>query len=204
MWAENVFWILAVLVVIGISNYCTHMFGKTFYQKEENKDVKIFDLLWHITPDLHQYRVVNDLLPLGLFLFFLMVPNVGPLLKEFFGKFLIILLVRALTIVSTILPKHEKCNDNLNWHDYILGQCYDKVFSGHISFVLLICLILLREGILSLPTFFAIVGAQFATIILSRSHYTVDVVLGIVITYLVYDGDYHLFQNFAKRLGKNL
>jgi len=126
------------------------------------------------------------------------------ILKEFFGKFLIILLVRALTIVSTILPKHEKCDDNLNWYDYIRGQCYDKVFSGHISFVLLLCLIMLREKILSVPTFFAILTTQFASIILTRSHYTVDVILGIVITYLVYDGDYHYFQDIAKRLGKNL
>jgi hypothetical protein len=203
MWVENLFWVVVALAIIGISNYCTHMFGQTFY-KHENKDVKIFDLLWHITPDLHQYGLINDLIPITLFAFFVMTPQAPSLLKEFFGKFLIILLVRALTIVSTILPKHEKCDDNLKWYDYIRGQCYDKVFSGHMSFVLLLCLIMLREGILSVPTFFAIVATQFASIILTRSHYTVDVVLGIVITYLVYDGDYHYFQNLAKRIGKNL
>ncbi len=203
MWAENLFWIFVALAVIGLSNYFTHLFGKTFY-KHENKDVKIFDLLWSITPDLHQYSLVNDLIPVAVFGFFLVTPQHPSLIKEFFGKFLIILLVRALTIVSTVLPKHEKCDDDINWYDYIRGQCYDKVFSGHMSFVLLLCLIMLREKILSVPTFFAIIAAQFASIILTRSHYTVDVVLAIVITYLVYDGDYHYFQDIAKRIGKNL
>jgi hypothetical protein len=204
MWVENLFWILAVILIIGLSNYCTHMFGKAFYKKEENKDVKIFDLLWHITPDLHNYSIINDIIPVVLFIVFTLSTGSGILLKEFFGKFLLILLVRALTIVSTILPKHEKCDDNLKWYDYIKGQCYDKVFSGHMSFVLLLCLIMLRENIISVPTFFAINATQFASIILTRSHYTVDVILGLVITYLVYDGDYHILQDFAKRLGKNL
>jgi hypothetical protein len=36
---------------------------------------------------------------------FIFVPNGVPILKRFLGKFILIMFVRALTIMSTILPK---------------------------------------------------------------------------------------------------
>ena len=164
--------------------------------------MEIFDILWSVTPDLHEYGKYNDIIGVGLLISFLFVPTT--IFKEFIGKFLLILLVRALTIVSTILPKHEKCDDNLTWLQMMKGQCYDKVFSGHTSFVLLATLIFLREGIINLPVFFALNLGQITSIILTRSHYTVDIILAIVITWLVYDGDYHVFEDFMKRIEKSV
>jgi hypothetical protein len=198
---ENSIWIGVVFLILLLSNYFTHELGKTFY-KGEQANSKIFDVLWSVTPDMHEYGKYNDIIVIGLLISFLFVPTM--IFKEFIGKFLLILLVRALTIVSTILPKHEKCDDNLSWLQMMKGQCYDKVFSGHTSFVLLATLIFLREGIISLPVFFALNLGQITSIILTRSHYTVDIILAIVITWLVYDGDYHVFDDFLKRLEKSV
>lgn len=198
---ENSIWIGVVFLILLLSNYFTHELGKTFYTGEQANS-KIFDVLWAITPDMHEYHKYNDIFVVGLLISFLFVPT--SIFKEFIGKFLLILLVRALTIVSTILPKHEKCDDNLTWLQMMKGQCYDKVFSGHTSFVLLATLIFLREGIISLPIFFALNLGQITSIILTRSHYTVDIILAIVITWLVYDGDYHVFDDFLKRLEKSV
>lgn len=198
---ENSIWIGVIICILFFSNYFTHELGKTFY-KGEQANSKIFDTLWSITPDLHEYSKFNDIFVVGLLISFLFVPT--SIFKEFIGKFLLILLVRALTIVTTILPKHEKCNDDLTWLQMMKGQCYDKVFSGHTSFVLLATLIFLREGFISLPVFFALNLAQITSIILTRSHYTVDIVLAVVITWLVYDGDYHVFDNFLKRIEKSV
>jgi hypothetical protein len=66
--------------------------------------------------------------------------------------------------------------------------------------VLLATLIYLREGILGFPAFLGINIANMTGIILTRSHYTVDIVLAILITLLVYDGDYHIFTNWMKRI----
>lgn len=196
---ENVLWIGIILIIIFLSNIYTHELGKWFYEQNDSQG-KVFDILHELTPDLHDHKPYNDIILMATIVSFLFVPNNLAILKEFAGKFLLIMLVRALTIVSTILPKHDKCASELKWYHYFKGQCYDKVFSGHTAFVLLATLIYLREGILSFPVFLAINLANWASIILVRSHYTIDIILAVVITLLVYDGDYHIFTDFMKKI----
>jgi hypothetical protein len=116
---------------------------------------------------------------------------------------IVILFIRALTTLSTILPKHEDCVEPDLMTLMLGGGCYDKVFSGHMSFVALFTLILLEHKNISLPMFVGLNVLQAAIILLARTHYTVDVILGFVITYLVYDGDYHMFTNFFKGIGSS-
>lgn len=195
----NTLWVLFLSSIIVTSNYWTHELGMAFYDKTENNG-KVFDLLHAVTPDLSDYKPYNDIIVSAVALSFLFVPKGGTLFKEFAAKFILIMVIRALTTVSTILPKHEKCDATPHFSRYLKGQCYDKVFSGHTSFVLLATLIYLREGILGLPAFLGINLANITSIILTRSHYTVDIVLAILITLLVYDGDYHIFTNWMKRI----
>jgi hypothetical protein len=196
---DNVLWIACILLIIVLSNIYTFYFGRWFYERNDSNG-KVFDILHEITPDLHDHIPYNDII-LGLtILSFMFIPNSAGILKEFAGKFLLIMLVRSLTIISTILPKHEKCSSEFKWYHLFKGQCYDKVFSGHTAFVLLATLIYLREGIVSFPLFLAINVTNWAAIILTRSHYTVDIILAIVITWLVYDGDYHIFTDFMKKI----
>lgn len=196
---KNTLWVLFLASLIVTSNYWTHELGSAFYENEQNNG-KVFDLLHSLIPDLHQYKAYNDIIVTLTGLSFFLVPNGIELFKEFGAKLLLILVIRALTTVSTILPKHEKCDATPRWSRYWRGQCYDKVFSGHTSFVLLATLIYMREGILSLPAVLAINITNIAGILLTRSHYTVDIILGVIITLLVYDGDYHIFTNWMKRL----
>lgn len=195
----NTLWVLMLAIGIATSNYWTHELGMAFYSDEKNNG-KVFDLFHSFLPDLHDYKVYNDVIITLTGLSFLVVPNGLTLFKEFAAKFLLIMVIRALTMVSTILPKHEKCDATPRFSRYWRGQCYDKVFSGHTSFVLLATLIYMREGILNLPSLLAINTANITGILLTRSHYTIDIVLGIIITLLVYDGDYHIFTNWMKRM----
>lgn len=197
--SENILWFLALVAFIFFSNYATHQLGKWHYEHNEPNG-KVFDLLHHLTPDLSEYYKYNDITLICVMISFLFVPNSLSILKEFLGKFVLIMFVRALTIMSTILPKHETCpSQNLTWYQMIKGQCYDKVFSGHTAFVLLATLIYLRESIISFPIFLGINAVNITSIILTRSHYTIDVILAIVITYLVYDGDYSVFSKIKLR-----
>lgn len=197
--SSNTLWVLFLASIIVTSNYWTHELGMAFYDKTENNG-KVFDLLHSITPDMSDLKQYNDIVVSAVALSFLFVSNGVELFKEFAAKFILIMVIRALTTISTILPKHEKCDATPRWSRYIRGQCYDKVFSGHTSFVLLATLIYLREGILGWPGFIGINLANITGIILTRSHYTVDIVLAILITLLVYDGDYHIFTNWMKRI----
>ena len=196
---SNILWVLFLTSIIVTSNYWTHELGMAFYDNTKNNG-KVFDLLHSITPDMSDWKPYNDVIVSLVALSFFIIPNGMTIFKEFATKFILIMVIRALTTISTILPKHEKCDATPRWSRFIKGQCYDKVFSGHTSFVLLATLIFLREGILGWPAFLAINLANITGIILSRSHYTVDIVLAILITLLVYDGDYHIFTNWIKRI----
>jgi hypothetical protein len=195
----NTLWVLFLSSIIVTSNYWTHELGMAFYDKTENNG-KVFDLLHAVTPDFSNFKPYNDIIVSVVAFSFLFVPKGVTLFKEFATKFILIMVIRALTTISTILPKHEKCDSTPQWSRYIRGQCYDKVFSGHTSFVLLATLIYLREGVLGFPAFLGINLANITSIILTRSHYTVDIVLAVLITLLVYDGDYHIFTNWIKRI----
>jgi PAP2 superfamily C-terminal len=201
MKALSVFlYITAMVLTVFFINYLTNIIGDSHYEQKENKH--LYDIIHEYTPDLYKYRgivnLIGGLLTVSLFI----VPGGDNLLKELFFKFLLVLLIRALCIVSTILPKHEDCKAQYDLTFYLTGGCYDKVFSGHTSYVTLITLIYLREKIINLAGFWGINIFNMLAIATTRSHYTVDVILGFVITYLVYDGDYSIFTNFFKGIGK--
>lgn len=197
MW--TVFYILGILLIIGLANYYTNEIGEAYYEGEKKID-KIFDIVHEYTPDLHQFEFAVNILPLLLLGSLVFLPNGKSMLFEFAGKYLLLHLIRSLTIISTILPKHEQCSRDKSIFRKILGDCYDKVFSGHTALVFLITLILVREGYLGMGQLIAINAIESTIILLTRSHYTIDVILAYFITYLVYDGDYHIFTNFTKKM----
>ena len=96
------------------------------------------------------------------------------------------MLIRAFTTISTILPKHKICNETIGIRSLLLGGCYDKIFSGHTSFTLLLTLLYYREHIINLPLLLGINAANILAILATRSHYTVDVLLAIFVTTTIY------------------
>lgn len=160
---------------------------------------QVFDLVHQYTPDLHKYELLINILPILCITAIVLFSS--DVLEEFALKLLLIYLIRALTTLTTILPKHEKCEEKeFTWINAINGGCYDKIFSGHSAITFLGSLLLYRENMVTLPVFAGINIVESLLIILTRAHYTIDVLLGILITYLVYDGDYHIFTDFMKKL----
>jgi hypothetical protein len=181
---ENTATIGFLLLIIALSSYVTDELGIWFYEMQSNEN-RIFDLFHEFTPDFHEYGGIVNLIPLlflGTFLF-----TKGNLIWEFAEKFLILIFLRSLTIFFTILPKHENCSKRFQWSTCLVGQCYDKIFSGHTALTALAALLLNRGGYI--PTWLGIlfVSLEVLCILLTRSHYSVDVLFAMVITYLVYD-----------------
>lgn len=192
-------WSIAILAIISISTKITNYLGDNFYKGTSTHE-DIYDIIHNNTPDLHAYEYVVDIIPVLLILSFFFIP--AGLFKEFAGKFLLLMLIRSITTVSTILPKHGDCKLESTWYSFLRGQCYEKIFSGHMSFTLLASLIYLREDIISPLQFWATNIFEFLVIAVTRAHYTVDLIVAIAMTYLVYDGDYHVFQDVVKEITK--
>jgi hypothetical protein len=180
----------ALYAVVLFINYATQLIGE--YQDAKSPG-KIWDIVWETTPNFHAYEWTTNILPLACLGALFFVRAGDSILYEFFLKFIMILLLRSLTTVSTIFPKHEHCEHSPTWWN-ALGGCYDKVFSGHTAFVTLFTLIFLREKIIDSTLFWLINLAQMSVIVLTRSHFTVDVILGFIITYLVFDGNYDILK----------
>ena len=181
---ENTATISLLILIIALSSYVTDELGIWFYELQTNEN-RIFDLVHEFTPDFHEYGGIVNLIPLlflGTFLF-----TKGNLIWEFAEKFLVLIFLRSLTIMFTILPKHEKCSKRFQWSNCLLGQCYDKIFSGHTALTTLAALLLTRAGYIPVWLGISFVTLEVLFILVTRSHYSVDVIFALAITYLVYD-----------------
>jgi hypothetical protein len=199
-------YICLLIATVLFGSYIVDEIGVYFYEKQEHTSTKIFDLIHEFTPDLHEHEVWVNVIPVIILISFFLLkePSGFQLAKEFTGKFLILLFIRTLMLLSTVLPKHEKCTRRFSWKNCFKGQCYDKSFSGHTALVFLACLIFLREDIIPFWGLCLIMTTQISLILLTRSHYTIDVVIALLFTYLVYGGDYHIFNEFVTKIEKEV
>lgn len=174
---------LIIVAVIISSNYISHKIGSNYYKK--NTSNKIHDLLHDFLPDLYNYHYIIDLIGLAVIIPAFFYFN-DSLTIEFLTKFLIIMFIRAFTVISTVLPKYENCDETFTFRSFFLGGCYDKIFSGHTSFILLLTLIYWREHLINGATLLGINFVNILAILLTRSHYTVDVILAVFVTTTIF------------------
>jgi hypothetical protein len=178
--------IIVIIIIFGLNYWC-HLIGTDFY-KDHPTDYTIHDLLHSVLPDLHDYHIIIDIIGIIVIIPAFLYFN-QELTIEFLTKFLIIMLIRAFTIVSTVLPKFERCDTTFDIRNFLLGGCYDKIFSGHTAFTLLIVLVaynfnLLDNNKLLILGIFQLIYAFL--IIITRAHYSVDVLLSYYIVIPLY------------------
>ena len=172
-----------LVIVIFVSNYYVMKLGDKHYT--DNTSCELYDMFHEILPDLTQYHFIVDLILLSSIVSLFFLSN-ETLTTEFLAKFVIIMFIRAFTTLVTILPKHENCDSKLSLRSFILGGCYDKIFSGHTSFTLLLTLLYYREHIIGLVPMLGINLLNILAILSVRSHYSVDVLLAIFVTTTIY------------------
>jgi hypothetical protein len=184
--------ILFLLTIQIIVSYLVYRLGKSFYhrQLEEGNMIepRVFDIGHEYVKDYSDYKPFEILLgclvliPFGLFI----VKDLS-LLKEFLTFMVTIHIIRLIFIVVTILPKHKGCDDSkYTWRNILNGHCYDKIFSGHFATAVLFTLILHRHYHIPLIYLLAFLAATAWLILATRAHYTIDMLVAVVITCVVY------------------
>jgi hypothetical protein len=190
-----------MVTIIIATNTAVNWLGHNHY----SKDNKILDIFQDALPDLHEYEGLMDSVILAFVFSLFFIKESNKFFWNFAIRILLILLIRAITTVSTILPKHETCTiDPKSIQEYLRGGCYDKIFSGHMAIVVLFSLMYYSAGIFNGVAFWLTTVSYGIFTIASRAHYTADVVLAFLITYLVYDGDYTAINTIAKPAFKML
>ena len=156
----------------------------------------LVDLVHDLTPNLSEWEPVLDYF-IAVPIVLLIVMGGGKrmaILDDFMGYFSVLLLLRCLTTVVTIFPRsNAKCLQQKGDIDSPLkafsGTCYDKLFSGHTAFIMLLALIFAKHKLLPVPNvvLWAVTAAWGTAIIMTRAHYTVDVIISALLTYFVFD-----------------
>ena len=165
--------------------------GRSFYggRLPSCQRPKVYDVGHRYLPNLSQNacaNALNDALaaaPLFLAYFWNM--------PEYYWFWIIIIAIRAIATTLTILPKDKSCDDSkFTLKNFVLGQCYDKIFSGHFATTLLFALMLWKtQGTSPWILGPALVGHAWL-ILATRSHYTIDVFVSIFVVLAVINTRY--------------
>ena len=179
---------LWVYIIPYIMHFLTVVY--LFSKKEVIRGSKpLYDTIISNIPDLSKFRNIPNMLLLVLMSYLIIPlffkPNIDVFIS-IYRYFSIILLLRSFTISSTILPPiNSNCDFKLNMQTFMDGHCLDKIFSGHTAFSLLLVFVCNKFNILSKTFIYILLLIQFVlalSLILTREHYTVDVILGYLIT----------------------
>lgn len=149
------------------------------------------DVLHDALPPLQQWRVlpeVGHVIPvLALAAHILALTDQRSLdaLRTFLWAHGTLMALRALSFTGTLLPDPSRsCHDSL-----FIGSCHDLVFSGH-AMILTLAGLVHRHFFALPPTLDAALWANGAgvlfMVVASRNHYTVDVVVAVVVTTAVF------------------
>jgi hypothetical protein len=82
------------------------------------------------------------------------------------------------------------------------GGCYDKIFSAHFGITFLTTLILFDNGLINnfIAILINLVNGMF--ILLSRNHYTIDIIVSIFVVIIIYQNNLNICEYLDKYMEK--
>lgn len=175
-------------ILIFIVNYIftrdTELVAESYYQTRVDNGKttpKVYDILHSYLPDFSNHSVdYHHIISMSL-----LIPMIfmkWEIIREYIGYFLILVLIRAITIRLTILPKNKNCIGM----NPILGACYDKIYSGHFTSVFLATILYYKYNYISMYSLVLINIINAAGILLYRWHYTIDIIVSMFVTLFIY------------------
>jgi hypothetical protein len=183
----NLILLLVLLIINIVIVYWVHKEGDAFYSNrisQKKIHPKIYDIGLKYLPDFSKIKFFEFL---SHFIAFILPFCFGKKVYiEFLSYAIPVILIRYIFISLTILPKEKTCdNKSFGPINFLIGHCYDKIFSGHFASGVLLSLILLKNGYN--PIYLGIFNILNALLIISlRFHYTIDIVVAALVVLLVY------------------
>jgi len=182
------------ILIIFILNYTSYKNGDWFYKLREklDKKPKVFDLAYAYLPklDIHDYYLnsLNWFFAILPFIPFFISKSESnfELFTEMMEYFIPVYLIRAFTTNLTILPPNEKCSiQKFTFNELIQGHCYDKLFSGHLALAMIAMYIFWKHKIISSNYLAINVFLTILYMLLSRGHYSNDLIFSFFVVYFV-------------------
>jgi hypothetical protein len=151
----------------------------------------LYDIVQRNFSNLQRYRIIPEILhviPVIILILYIIIGNSDTSTKAI-NKFLIthgpLMALRGIFFSVTLLPdSSEMCLESGH-----IGSCFDLIFSGH-STIMLLCTMITHEFFNISTLFYSILMIKNLItcfmIIVCRNHYTIDVLISIFMTYFIY------------------
>ena len=152
------------------------------------KSPPLYDIVQDYFPNLQAYRFIPEVLHV-IPVFFLTAYVVYfwhiTCLSEFLFKHGSLMLLRGILFSVTLLPDSSQMCHIANY----FGGCFDLLFSGH-STIMFLCTLLLAKHFplwnFTKNIFYVNVAITSCLIVLCRNHYTIDVIISLLLTYFTF------------------
>jgi hypothetical protein len=182
-----IFWILCILTHKKLS-IKTYELGMSINLINEKP---LYDIVQVNLPNYQHLRSIPEVLHvipiLALVSFIAHYRNENSVLAliSFFTKHGVLMLLRGIFFTSTLLPdSSQMCSTSTH-----IGSCFDLIFSGH-STIMYLCSYIINEFFYISRTVYSLIHLNNLItcffIITCRNHYTIDVLISIVLTHLIY------------------
>ena len=165
------------LLINAIITYYFEIFAKS----KVTQTKPLYDIGHAILPNTSKYRLINDIIASLYPVIGVYITYNNSNFKKILTAFLVIFFLRIITAYVTVFPPSHECQE----YSFFVGGCHDKMFSGHLSLILLTSFLIMKEYpkyTLHIILFCILYALQ---IIASRDHYTVDVFIATFIATLI-------------------
>ena len=187
---------IIIFILFLVNNYNLNFIeniGEIFYSTK-HEFPKVYDILHENCIHVDKFEYASDTIVLILIII-LIILDVN-MFYNYLGFIIVILIIRIFTNMLTILPKNNLCITENGWS--FRGKCYDKLFSGHFSSVFIATLLLYKNNYINIILLVLINLINSLFIILSRNHYTIDIVMAFFVSLFVYQNNFNVCQLISK------
>lgn len=180
-----------------------HLIATDFTYKKGNQLVLLnesnyYDIIHHNFKDYSSFHYYKNLIT-----FLFVVPFLFNLDKLTYVPNKLLYIIPTLIILRSIFtsvtifpatrtngPNQEQQKQHINFFNYFVGDNHDRMFSGHICFAVILSYLMFYTGIFSVTTvpLISIILLNIIhafIIVVTRSHYTIDVLNSSIITLLL-------------------
>jgi hypothetical protein len=172
---------------------CIHSFlAKFVYNKGISVGLlhssPLYDIVQEYFPNLQAYRIVPEILhviPVFILCGYIVYFWHLACLSEFFFKHGSLMLLRSVLFSVTLLPDSSQMCHIANY----FGSCFDLLFSGHSTIMFLSTLLLVKHFPIwnfTKNILYSNVAITSCLIVFCRNHYTIDVIISLLLTYFTF------------------
>jgi hypothetical protein len=187
---------IIIFIVFLINNYNLNFIeniGEVFYSKNHDFP-KVYDILHENCMHVDKFEYASDII--SLILIIILICLDVNMFYDYLGFIIVILIIRIFVNMLTILPKNNLCSVETGWS--FRGKCYDKIFSGHFSSVFIATLLLYKNNYINIILLVLINLINSLFIILSRNHYTIDIIMAFFVSLFVYQNNFNVCQLISR------